>query len=197
MHCLIPRIFIICIQISNNIYRIINLNNYEIIKFLLNFFDYNGVVYMNNFKFCLCAIFFVIFVSCEENNVEPVSSPTEEDSFLDGRWKGASSNEQESMTLTADLDENFSSVYGTGNVRYNRTDDLSNINEEFSGSITGTINKSQISFQVDNPQSDDYVVYNGGLDKIDSTKFIGNCSFYFAAEEKYYTIPMTLIKEAP
>jgi hypothetical protein len=173
------------------------LNDYEIIKFLSNFFDYNGAGYMKTFKFSLFVIVFMIFVSCEENNVEPVSSPTEEESFLDGRWRGASSNEQESMTLSANLDKNFSSVYGTGNVKYNRIDDLSNINEEFTGSITGTINKSQISFQVDNPQTDDFVVYNGGLDKIDSTKFIGNCSFYYATEEKYYTIPMTLIKEAP
>ncbi len=153
---------------------------------------------MKKIDFRLPLIFILPFIlfACSQDEMETIYAPTQGYSFLNGDWSGFTNEEQKTLKLDVTLKENYGAVSGTGTVKVTESDDLGNISVEFSGSFYhGILEGSQISFVMESPTDSDYVSYNGGLDKNDSSKFLGNAVYYLSSERRSIFFNMILNKQ--
>ncbi len=138
----------------------------------------------------------IFMFACSQDESETIYAPIQQDSFLNGDWKGVANEEQKSLNLDVTMKENYGSVSGSGTVKFLESNDISNITKEFTASFNqGILNKSQISFIIYSPADSDYVSYNGGLDKNDSAKFLGSAVYYLASEHRSISFTMILNKQ--
>jgi hypothetical protein len=149
-----------------------------------------------DYKLPLFLLLTLFLFACSDDETETIYAPTQGYSFLNGDWSGFANEEQKTLKLDVTLKENYGAVSGSGTVRVTESNDISNIDIEFSGSFYhGIIEGSQISFIMESPADSDYVSYNGGLDKNDSTKFIGNAIYYLSSQHRSIRFDMILNKQ--
>lgn len=140
-------------------------------------------------------ISFLFCWGCENNEIETITAPTAEDSYIDGNWSDTKTEEDKGITLALTLDENFGTILGSGTVDFWKSTGSTSVNVDFTNNASGTLVKSQISVKIESPNDSDYVSFDGGLDKTDSTKFIGSCIYYLSSEHQSYNFQMTLKKQ--
>jgi len=145
--------------------------------------------------FIIAFICFLICWGCQEDEVERVTAPTTQDSYVDGTWNDSITEEEKGITLSLNLDENFGTIIGNGSVDFWKSNNNNTVNVAFTDNITGVLVNSQISVTIESPNDSDYVSFNGGLDKTDSTRFIGSCIYYLSSEHQSYGFQMTLKKQ--
>ncbi|NOX18088.1 MAG: hypothetical protein GXO87_07385 [Chlorobi bacterium] len=148
------------------------------------------------YKFLILLALSVFVLACSQDESETIYAPHQQDSFLNGEWKGLANEEQKTLNLDVNLKENYGSISGNGTVKMTVSDDINDLSLEFSGSFSqGVLNGSQISFVMESSIDSDYVAYNGGLDKTDSSKFNGNASYYLSSQHRSIRFVMTLNKQ--
>lgn len=152
---------------------------------------------MKRVKIILILIFsIVIFSACsssDENNI--IAPPPAAESFLNGNWQGKKLQEQSSVYIDVDLKENVQIVTGSGTIRYVKTNDIVNIDDEIKGNITGSLIRSQISFTLFRASDSTKVTFSGGLSKTDSTIFEGNAIVNYKPENVNETFTLAILKQ--
>lgn len=148
-------------------------------------------------KMLFMLLLLLSFISCsEDDGVEPYEFNPNTDSFLDGEWKGNAADETKTLSVTAQLNEAHNIIGGTIVMNFSFSDETSQtINISHSGTVSGNLVNSQMSFGSENSETGNTFLYNGSVSKNDSTLLVGNARIYYSTNETSYTINLNLKKQ--